>query len=43
MVKRDWFKSYEPAQLPERFELVMQSWDTANKPTDLSDFSACTT
>jgi predicted phage terminase large subunit-like protein len=43
MVKRGWFKSYSPAERPERFELVVQSWDTANKPTELSDFSVCTT
>jgi hypothetical protein len=28
---------------PERFERVVQSWDTANKATELSDFSVCTT
>jgi predicted phage terminase large subunit-like protein len=28
---------------PDRFERVVQSWDTANKATELSDFSVCTT
>ena len=28
---------------PERFERIVQSWDTANKATELSDFSVCTT
>ena len=28
---------------PERFERTVQSWDTANKATVLSDFSVCTT
>ena len=28
---------------PERFERIVQSWDTANKATQLSDFSVCTT
>jgi predicted phage terminase large subunit-like protein len=26
-----------------KFETVFQSWDTANKPTELSDYSVCTT
>jgi predicted phage terminase large subunit-like protein len=42
MVKISWFKSYTPAELPGKFELVFQSWDTANKPTELSDYSVCT-
>jgi predicted phage terminase large subunit-like protein len=43
MVKAAWFKPYTPAELPSTFEQVIQSWDTANKPTELSDFSVCTT
>lgn len=43
MVKISWFKSYRPNELPEEFELVFQSWDTANKSTELSDYSVCTT
>ncbi len=35
MVKISWFKTYEPNELPEEFELVFQSWDTANKSTEL--------
>jgi hypothetical protein len=38
MVKQQWFKSYVPGQEPARFDLVLQSWDTANKSTELSDF-----
>src|SRR5207237_5524549 len=30
-------------ELPERFDRIVQSWDTANKATELSDFSVCTT
>ena len=30
-------------QQPERFDRIVQSWDTANKATELSDFSVCTT
>jgi len=43
MVKMSWFKKYKPNELPEEFELVFQSWDTANKSTELSDYSVCTT
>jgi predicted phage terminase large subunit-like protein len=43
LVKRDWLRTYGPDELPERFEQIVQSWDTANKPTELSDFSVCTT
>jgi phage terminase large subunit-like protein len=25
------------------FERIIQSWDTANKPTELADYSVCTT
>src|SRR6266700_3522632 len=38
-----WFKHYMPDELPPNFERIVQSWDTANKATELSDFSACTT
>ena len=41
--KEEWFKTYTVADMPEKFELVIQSWDTANKPTELSDYSVCTT
>jgi len=30
-------------QRPERFDRIVQSWDTANKATELSDYSVCTT
>jgi hypothetical protein len=43
MVKTEWFKTYTEVQQPTRFEMVFQSWDTANKPTELSDYSVCTT
>ena len=43
LVKAAWFKTYTPAELPLKFEQVFQSWDTANKPSQLSDFSVCTT
>jgi phage terminase large subunit-like protein len=43
LVKEEWFRRYEANQLPESFDRVVQSWDTANKATELSDFSVCTT
>jgi predicted phage terminase large subunit-like protein len=43
MVKAGWFKTYTANELPPKFDLVFQSWDTANKPTELSDYSVCTT
>jgi predicted phage terminase large subunit-like protein len=43
LVKAEWFKRYRENELPERFDRIMQSWDTANKATELSDFSVCTT
>jgi phage terminase large subunit-like protein len=42
LVKAAWFKHYAASELPQRFERVVQSWDTANKATELSDFSVCT-
>jgi predicted phage terminase large subunit-like protein len=43
LVKLEWFKRYDDTQRPERFDRIVQSWDTANKTTELSDFSVCTT
>jgi hypothetical protein len=42
LVKAEWFKRYPENELPERFDRIVQSWDTANKATELSDFSVCT-
>ena len=42
LVKAAWFRRYAPDELPPRFERIVQSWDTANKATELSDFSVCT-
>src|SRR5439155_10677201 len=36
-------KRYGENERTERFERIVQSWDTANKATELSDFSVCTT
>ena len=43
LIKTDWFRSYGLNELPERFDQIVQSWDTANKATELSDYSVCTT
>ena len=43
MVKFDWFRGYIPGEDPAKFDMIFQSWDTANKSTELSDFSVCTT
>jgi predicted phage terminase large subunit-like protein len=42
LVKAVWFGRYVPEELPPRFERIVQSWDTANKASELSDFSVCT-
>jgi len=43
LVKLEWFKRYRESERPEHFDRIVQSWDTANKATELSDFSVCTT
>lgn len=43
IVKREWLKFYTPEEKPKSFELIVQSWDTANKNTELANYSACTT
>jgi phage terminase large subunit-like protein len=42
LVKAVWFPRYRPDELPPRFERIVQSRDTANKASELSDFSVCT-
>jgi len=43
MIQSDWLRYYAPGDLPERFSSILHSWDTANKSTELHDFSVCTT
>jgi predicted phage terminase large subunit-like protein len=43
MVKTEWLRFYEPAEKPESFNQILQSWDTANKTAELNDYSVCTT
>jgi predicted phage terminase large subunit-like protein len=43
IVLRKWLKFYDDRTKPDRFDRIVQSWDTANKATELSDYSVCTT
>ena len=43
MVREEWFKRYDPETLDKSFDQVIQSWDTANTPSALADYSVCTT
>jgi predicted phage terminase large subunit-like protein len=43
MVKLGWFKRYGVGDEPAKFDTTVQSWDTAVKATELSDYSVCTT
>jgi len=42
MVKAAWFRSYAANERPDQFDRIVQSWDTANKASELSDFSVYT-
>jgi len=42
MVKETWLMTYDQPQLPPHFEQIVMSWDTANKASELADYSACT-
>jgi predicted phage terminase large subunit-like protein len=41
-VKAIWFQNYAPNERPEKIDRIVQSWDTSNKASELSDFSVCT-
>ena len=43
MVKEAWFQRYDPDTLDRNFDEIIQSWDTANKASELADYSVCTT
>lgn len=43
LVQTDWFSRYDVRDLPEAFDRVIQSWDTASKPGELNDYSVGTT
>jgi predicted phage terminase large subunit-like protein len=43
LLKQAWLQHYDPHELPETFDHIVQSWDTAAKATQLADYSVCTT
>ena len=43
LVKASWFRKYAKNDLPEKFETILQSWDTASKEGELNAYSVCTT
>jgi phage terminase large subunit-like protein len=36
MVKAAWFRSYAANERPDQFDRMVQSWDTANKASELN-------
>lgn len=42
LVKREWWKRWDKDK-PPKCDFVIQSWDTAFRKTERSDYSACTT
>lgn len=43
IIKTAWLQYLADSLWPNKFEQVIQSWDTASKVTELSDYSVCTT
>ncbi len=43
IIKESWLKTCSQSARPDSFDYILQSWDTANKATEISDFSVCTT
>jgi len=43
MVKEAWFRRFSPEDRPATFDQIIESWDTANQPSELADYSVCTT
>jgi phage terminase large subunit-like protein len=41
IVKTEWFQRYDPATIGP-FETIVQSWDTASRVSQPSDYSVCT-
>ena len=42
-VKREWLQYYSGENLPDGFDFVIDSWDSANKRSELNDYSVCAT
>ena len=43
MIKAEWLRYYKPGEEPGQYWQKLQSWDTANKASELNDYSVCTT
>lgn len=43
LVKAQWLSYYTPDDKPAKFDKIIQSWDTASKVSEISDYSVCTT
>lgn len=43
LIKWSWFRVYDVPPRRQPGDRIVQSWDTASKATELSDFSVCTT
>jgi predicted phage terminase large subunit-like protein len=43
LIKREWLRYYDPTITLQRPLRVLQSWDTANKASEINDYSVCTT
>jgi predicted phage terminase large subunit-like protein len=43
LIKREWLQTYPKALPLERYDLVVQSWDTASSVSEASDYSVCIT
>lgn len=42
LVKEVWLRRYTAATRPKHFDYILQSWDTANKASEVADYSVCT-
>jgi hypothetical protein len=43
MIDPTWFNTFDEAPPRERLAMVVQSWDTASRATEINDYSACIT
>lgn len=43
IIKPEWFQQVPRSEFPQKFDMVVQSWDTAVKTADSNDYSVCTT
>ncbi len=43
MIKSHWFRTYDTVPARDSRQQIVQSWDTASKANELSDYSVCTT